>query len=706
MNKDKILFEKIFDIQLKIGTPFPFFCPYHNECKDAFIIRKKQTTYFHCTNCDKKLSILQMVMITKNLDQISAMKFLNKVLSKHYSTLTIEQAINNDNIGKVINSTVQVNSTIDNTFIVPKHLELWLIKENGENKIIRTWELKKERNEIIIDFIENSRGIEKIKKQLVGYDKYYKHYKKLLKDGFYLEIRDNNKTHSIYKSSVETYSMFTKLTDSNNNHRLTIFTFNQQLENGMIYDILYKLTSNPYKNNEVVGICWSTAKSQNSIDNWTINKQSIRSLKKFQGKSIKELFDIFKEFGSSYIDPKLWLAVNLTFHSCFEFKYFGNRQRGTIHLSIIGDSRIGKSQVVKELIQKYEVGRIYNTNTMNIQGIVGGSVKVNGSWQITGGVLTNNHKGLITLEEVHGATFKDFHKKLTEIKSSGKIVIARSGSEKTFNARERIIEISNPKPDQKNVINVMEDFEYGIDIIRNLIPHVEDIARQDMFLLLKKSKRLRSRPKYGDFAKDEGNYKTIDFKNRILWAWSRRSDQIIISEEVEDYCNEQAKILIDKWEVNGLPLFNNETDYKIIRLAIALAAMQVSTDITYEKIIVQKYHIDNIVNFLKMIYDNDIFKINEYVSKFRIKNSLTKQDLEWFDSFYKQDKMNNDFIECINNSLYGEVNLLNVKNQYGIDTHTLVKMIDQGWIERPKGKFETLQPTKKFKKAYWKVNNE
>jgi hypothetical protein len=63
-----------------------------------------------------------------------------------------------------------------------------------------------------------------------------------------------------------------------------------------------------------------------------------------------------------------------------------------------------------------------------------------------------------------------------------------------------------------------------------------------------------------------------------------------------------------------IKIFGTEAWKKIARLAIAVAGYLVSTDDTYEKIIVKNEHVDFAVNFLKGIYDNEVFKLKEFAT--------------------------------------------------------------------------------------------
>ena len=62
-----------------------------------------------------------------------------------------------------------------------------------------------------------------------------------------------------------------------------------------------------------------------------------------------------------------------------------------------------------------------------------------------------------------------------------------------------------------------------------------------------------------------------------------------------------------------IKIFGTEAWKKLSRLAIAVAGYLVSTDETYENIIVTKEHVDFAEQFLRSIYDNSTFNLRDYV---------------------------------------------------------------------------------------------
>ena len=102
------------------------------------------------------------------------------------------------------------------------------------------------------------------------------------------------------------------------------------------------------------------------------------------------------------------------------------------------------------------------------------------------------------------------------------------------------------------------------------------------------------------------------YQTRVRWIWSRTAEQILIDRDTQLYIIQKANELNQEYECH-IKIFGTEAWKKITRVAIAVAGYLVSTDDTYENIIVTKEHVDYAVDFFKRIYDNPTFKLKEYV---------------------------------------------------------------------------------------------
>ena len=71
-------------------------------------------------------------------------------------------------------------------------------------------------------------------------------------------------------------------------------------------------------------------------------------------------------------------------------------------------------------------------------------------------------------------------------------------------------------------------------------------------------------------------------------------------------------------------------------MAIAIAGYLVSTDDTYEKIIVTKEHVDAAVAYLVETYDNSTFKLREYVAMEKLYNNIDDDGIALLQELYNQ----------------------------------------------------------------------
>jgi hypothetical protein len=136
----------------------------------------------------------------------------------------------------------------------------------------------------------------------------------------------------------------------------------------------------------------------------------------------------------------------------------------------------------------------------------------------------------------------------------------------------------------------------------------EDIARYDIILILPDKGAAQIDP----FWEPASPFAPQVYKDRIRWIWSRTPEQIIISKEVGLYVMEKANELNRDYECH-IKIFGTEAWKKLCRLAIAVAGYLISTDDTYNTIVVDKNHVDYAVKFFKQLYDNQTFKLKEYV---------------------------------------------------------------------------------------------
>lgn len=481
---------------------------------------------------------------------------------------------------------------------------------------------------------------------------------------------------------------------SNENVSLDLYSFDQLLV-GKQYVIDYVIVPHPNKNQRVV----SVASSVEEIDTFTDFKVNIGILSEFITKgTVKERLDKLYQSAKHHIAKHLrfnmWLMADLVFNSLLEIDFDGVK-RGALDVFVLGDTQAGKSETTSKLVDLYNFGHFLSLKTSTTVGLIGGSNKVDGSWLNTIGAIPRQHTRLVVMEEFSGAK-PEFIKTMTDIRSSGQLRLARAAGELNVPCRLRMITISNPINDENGHPRFLSTFPNGVSPLMELIKSAEDVARYDGFLLVEKpSERLNP------FSiKLQGTPIPAELYNhKIQWVATRKNSDVIYADDSDSYIWERAQYLNEMFESN-FPLFGTTTDQKLARFAVALAALIVNTDSSFEKVVVTREIVDYVVNFLISIYDNPVFKLKEYKQEFENYSKLSPEELQSLQDLYPKNATTLDFL--VNQSSTSRTNLRTVS---GLENDQFTKVFNR----LVRDKFIRLQgemvyPTQKYREGMGKIN--
>lgn len=296
------------------------------------------------------------------------------------------------------------------------------------------------------------------------------------------------------------------------------------------------------------------------------------------------------EFNASQIRGRrsLHLAIDLAYHSPLLINFDGQNDKGWIDLLVLGDSGNGKSKCIENLVEFYGLGRIYDCSNSTVAGLLGGMEKYNDKWFITWGVIPQNDRHLVVIEEVKEAPTEALAK-LRDMRSRGVAQNVKIGGNRQANARTRSIWVSNPR----NGCQV-NSYSYGVLAIRELIGAREDVRRFDFAVI---TTDIVVPPKSpvphvytGDLCRE-----------LILWAWTRTREQVIFLPETIQTIIEEAEKLCGIFSI-AIPLVDLGTmKFKLARLAASLAARLFSSSEDCQSIVVYPVHAQYIA---KMLYEN------------------------------------------------------------------------------------------------------
>ncbi len=534
---------------------------------------------------------------------------LSKTTTTKIPTVTLLEAASPRYINKTVCSNIQVVATSEASFVVPSTVFAEKFKLTGQGDMLtqgeqRDWELE-EHPQDILHLMDNNFKEETIKQNLRTLLKIPQKEKNI-------KLSQYNK-QPVYKCYIT--DLFETTAKDAISMEYTAYCINCKLESGKKYMVTYKLVPHPYKGQQLTMIVTDAIQASDSVTNFVLDDTAISHLKAIQSipgnlsQKIDTLVEKVKGILGYDGNNMLIKAIDLSYHTALTFNFgtFKN-VRGYLDTFIVGESRVGKSSTADALRNTYKIGTFTSLagNSATIPGLIGGSNKVNGSYQTRAGVIPQNHKGLIIFEEF-GKCNSNIIRDLTDIRSSNEVRIARVSGTVTMPALVRMITLSNVK-NTTGQIKPIASYPNGITIITELVGTAEDIARYDMLVVLADKGNNQINPLW----EPEEPFADEIYQTRLRWVWSRTPEQIIISKDVALYIMDKANALNRTYDCH-IKLFGTETWKKLTRLAIAIAGYTVSTDEEYKYINVAKEHVEYAVEMLVALYDNPTFKLKEYV---------------------------------------------------------------------------------------------
>lgn len=387
------------------------------------------------------------------------------------------------------------------------------------------------------------------------------------------------------------------------------------------YTMVGKMHAEP--NTQYAGYLFEQAiPEKDMISDFELDAEARRHLRMFKcapGQSVRDKFNEIHrdlERNVTYIwerRPVAW-AVDLIYHTVLNF-YFQEQfvKRGWGELLIIGDSGQAKTTIVERLMHHYRLGELHSGESSKRTGLVYSMQQTNKRWFLVWGAFPLNDGGLLTIDELSGISEDDLAV-MSDVRSSG---IARATGVITAEttSRTRAIYISNPRNGRQ-----LNSETYGVNAVLKLFGKAEDVRRLDIAMSVASgdvdpalvNKSLRDVP-------DVKHVYTSDACNtRVLWAWSRRPEDVQITDEATRYILEAATEMGAKYSSKVPIVEAADQRIKLARLSVAAAACVCSTDETYTKVIVKPEHVQFVVEFLNQLYSAKSFGYDKLSEQDRV----------------------------------------------------------------------------------------
>lgn len=266
-------------------------------------------------------------------------------------------------------------------------------------------------------------------------------------------------------------------------------------------------------------------------------------------------------------------AVDLVFHSPRNFTFGGvSVPKGSMELLIFGDTRCGKGQIAEGLTRFYDLGQVVSGENASFMGLCGGAQKAGDNFQLSWGAIPINHGRLVVIDEFSGLS-DDVLGRLSRVRSEGVAEINKGGINTRTRANARLIWIANPRQGRE-----VSSYPTGVTAIMDLIGTNEDVARFDLAIVVRKGEVDIGLINASYHKEVSSKYSPEILRKIVLWAWSRKQDQIIFTDKATEYILDAANKLAQMYS-STIPLIQGENArFKVAKLAAAIAMRTFSTE--------------------------------------------------------------------------------------------------------------------------------
>jgi hypothetical protein len=237
---------------------------------------------------------------------------------------------------------------------------------------------------------------------------------------------------------------------------------------------------------------------------------------------------------------------------------------------------------------------------------------------VTWGVLPLNDRRLVVLDEMSGlyagsngrVESKGIIEAMSSIRSEGRAQITKITTEET-SARVRTVWCSNPLDDRR----LSETSGSALSAIKQLVRNPEDIARFDFAMAVANNEVPSSVINSSRRHKTPHVFKSALCRELVMWAWSRRADQVKWGKNAEEAVFAAAEDIGSRY-VPDPPLVQIENiRMKVARIAVALAARTFSSDKHGNCIVVRIAHVKSAVAFLDGVYSTEAMGYEQHSNK-------------------------------------------------------------------------------------------
>jgi hypothetical protein len=367
------------------------------------------------------------------------------------------------------------------------------------------------------------------------------------------------------------------------------------------------------KNQSTVHLLSEAEPSQDNISAFEMGPELANHLKLFQaGADVDGRWrDLYADFAATVhrIQDRfdMQVAYDLAWHSVISFHFNGAYvRRGWVETMVMGDSGQGKTEMADNLLAHYGLGERLPAEQTSMAGLIGGLEKMGDTWMLGWGRIPLNDKRLLVIDEAQGLASSAIEA-MSDVRASGVAEITKIRTEKT-NARCRLIWLANPVSGL-----TLAQHNQGVVAIKELFKKPEDVRRLDFAMTVASGDVDYARSiNIRHASATTPRYSSALSRSLLLWAWSRRADQIDFLPDATDLILSVATDMGRRYHPS-IPLVEpSDQRLKLARLAAAAAARVFSTDEAGERVIVGVEHVAFVAEYLDRIYSSPSMAYGEY----------------------------------------------------------------------------------------------
>jgi hypothetical protein len=376
------------------------------------------------------------------------------------------------------------------------------------------------------------------------------------------------------------------------------------------YQVTGKVISDP-RSQRATMLVEELTKLQNEYERFSINKHTKELLEAFQPekdslaaieKKVKEIgMDIAYNIAGYFGEPRVNIAIAdmLTWHSILQFEFDGKTlPRGWIDTMIFGDSGINKTEHLRTLRNAIGFGHFVDAGAVSRAGLLYSLDDIlSGIRILRWGALPLNDGQLIIIDEAQNIHL-DVWTEMSSARTTGVLVVTKA-KQGEHPMRTRQIYTANPRPP-----NTMADFSFGIRGVKALM-RPADIRRFDIVVCASRNEVSMNEINLLKCQREQTIQQCITPEHlsaSIARAWTRRPEHIIWAEGAEAMVMDVASRLQRHFGAGDIPVIDVDAKDKVARIAVSLASWLVSTDESFEKVIVKPEHAAWVELYLCTIY--------------------------------------------------------------------------------------------------------